>query len=154
MGVITDFMSQDHDRLDGLFSEFQATKRSDLSHAKQCFREFNGGLQRHIVWEEEVLFPLFERQTGMQDHGPTAVMRAEHRRIHHALDQIHERIAKGDTPNDALEEELIALLAPHNQKEESILYPWIDQSLSEQQAEATRPKMVGMPSEHFTRCCG
>jgi len=153
MGRIADFMARDHDRLDGLFREFRGTKRSDLRHAKQFFREFNQGLQRHIVWEEDVLFPSFERQTGMQDQGPTAVMRAEHRRIHDVLSQIHDRIGQGDAACDALEERLISLLAAHNQKEESILYPWIDRSLSEQQAEATLAKMVGMTSDQFTHCC-
>jgi iron-sulfur cluster repair protein YtfE (RIC family) len=153
MGRITDFMARDHDRLDELFREFQGTKRRDLGHAKQCFREFNRGLQRHIVWEEEVLFPPFERQTGMQQEGPTAVMRAEHRRIHDVLSQIHDRIGTGDTSCDALEEQIIALLAAHNQKEEAILYPWFDRSFSEQQAEATLARMVGMASEQFTRCC-
>lgn len=153
MRVITDFMAHDHSRLDGLFREFQAAKQSDLSHAKQCFREFTGGLHRHIVWEEEVLFPLFESQTGMQDHGPAAVMRAEHRQIHRVLDQIHERIAKGDTTSDALEEQLITVLAAHNKKEEAVLYPWFDRSLTEQDAEAIRAKMIGMSSEEFTRCC-
>ena len=62
---------QDHDRLDELFKTFQQLKRSDFPKAKEAFKEFKFGLQRHIVWEEDLLFPLWEKKTGMSEGGPT-----------------------------------------------------------------------------------
>ena len=56
--TITAFFEQDHDRLDELFKTFQELKRSDFSKAQEAFKEFKVGLQRHIVWEEDLLFPL------------------------------------------------------------------------------------------------
>ena len=147
MNAITNFMGQDHDRLEGLVTEFQATKGSDLGKAKHFFSEFKRGLQRHIVWEEEILFPLFEHRTGMEDRGPTAVMRTEHRQIKDFLEQIHDRIAKGETNTDEFERGLLTVLSAHNQKEETILYPWIDQSLSEQEAKETLARMREVPEE-------
>ncbi len=154
MNAITNFMGQDHDRLDGLVTEFQATKGSDLGKAKDFFSEFKRGLQRHIVWEEEILFPLFEHRTGMEDRGPTAVMRTEHRQIKDFLEQIHDRIAKGETNTDEFERGLLAVLSAHNKKEETILYPWIDQSLSDQEAEETLARMREVPEEQYHHCCG
>jgi iron-sulfur cluster repair protein YtfE (RIC family) len=154
MTIITDFMGQDHDRLDGLVTEFQSTKGSDFGKAKHFFSEFKRGLQRHIVWEEEILFPVFEEQTGMQDSGPTAVMRMEHRQIKDFLEQIHDRIAKGETNTDEFERGLLAVLSAHNKKEETILYPWIDQSLSDQEAEETLARMREVPEEQYHHCCG
>ncbi|MEK6617745.1 MAG: hemerythrin domain-containing protein [Nitrospirota bacterium] len=154
MNAITNFMGQDHDRLEGLVTEFQATKGSDLGKAKHFFSEFKRGLQRHIVWEEEILFPLFEHRTGMEDRGPTAVMRTEHRQIKDFLEQIHDRIAKGETNTDEFERGLLTVLSAHNQKEETILYPWIDQSLSEQEAKETLARMREVPEEQYHHCCG
>ena len=74
--TISEFYEQDHDRLDELFKTFQKLKRSDFAKAKEAFKEFKFGLQRHIVWEEGVLFPLWEEKTGMSEGGPTFVMRA------------------------------------------------------------------------------
>jgi len=154
MNAITSFMGQDHDRLEGLVTEFQATKGSDLGKAKHFFSEFKRGLQRHIVWEEEILFPLFEHRTGMEDRGPTAVMRTEHRQIKDFLEQIHDRIAKGETNTDEFERGLLTVLSAHNKKEETILYPWIDQSMSEQEAEETLARMREVPEEQYHHCCG
>ena len=75
------YYGQDHDRLDDLFTKHQQLKRTDFAKAKEYFKEFKFGLQRHIVWEEDILFPLFEEKTGMRGGGPTAVMRMEHRII-------------------------------------------------------------------------
>ena len=52
-----------------------------IMRGKECFEKFKFGLHRHIAWEEEILFPLFEEKTGMTDGGPTFVMREEHRQI-------------------------------------------------------------------------
>lgn len=154
MQAITKFMGQDHDWLDRLFSEFQAMKGSDFTKAKYAFSEFNRGLRRHIVWEEEILFPLFDDQTGMQDRGPTAVMRMEHRQIKGLIEQIHNRVAGGETNTDEFEQGLLDLLRAHNQKEEAILYPWIDQILSEQEADGTLARLRALPEERYRHCCG
>ncbi len=60
--TISQFFEQDHDRLDELFKTFQQLKRSDFAKAKEAFKEFKFGLQRHIVWEEDQLFPLWEEK--------------------------------------------------------------------------------------------
>ena len=86
---VQETFAADHDRLDGLFAAFQTTKRSDYLRAREFFKEFKFGLQRHIVWEENILFPEFERKTGMVNTGPTEVMRQEHRLIRDRLEAIH-----------------------------------------------------------------
>ena len=60
--TISAFYEQDHDRLDDLFKTFQQFKRSDVAKAKEAFQGFKLGLQRHIVWEEDLLFPLWEEK--------------------------------------------------------------------------------------------
>lgn len=153
MKLIMDFMGQDHDRLDGLFKAFQSAKARDRAKATQCFSEFKRALQRHIVWEEEFLFPRFESRTGMSDGGPTAVMRLEHRRIKELLEGIHDRVAAGKTDTDEYEHELQDVLLVHDTKEESVLYPAIDRCLSEREAAELIEAMQALPADRYAHCC-
>lgn len=146
------YFEEDHDRLDRLFKGFQDLKRTDFSKAKSLFREFRSGLQRHILWEEEILFPLFEERTGMSG-GPTQVMRTEHRQIRNHLEAIHEKVHAADPGSDAEEGALVAVLSAHNQKEEMILYPAIDQSISDADRAEVFEAMKNIPEERYAACC-
>ncbi|WP_447980651.1 hemerythrin domain-containing protein [Candidatus Nitrospira bockiana] len=152
MRTITQFMQDDHDRLDRLLTEATAAASTDLTRAMGAFTGFRQGLERHIVWEEDLLFPVFDRESGMEGQGPTAVMRLEHRRIKEGLDQIHDRLREGKA-FDLLARQLVDTLAAHNQKEERILYPWIDRLLASADAEALMQRMAQMPEEQGRRCC-
>lgn len=132
MESIAEFMSRDHDRLDSIFSEFQ--RDPDGEKAQEVFRRFEGGLRAHMDWEEEILFPPFEEKTGMRNSGPTAVMRREHEQIKQLLETIRGRIGKPGVTEPV--KNLAQVLAVHNQKEENVLYPWMDQSLQETERNA------------------
>jgi regulator of cell morphogenesis and NO signaling len=122
--MITTYMREDHAGLDGLFMQFQSL-RADHEAAKAAFSSFKQSLQRHIAREEGILFPLFEQRTGLVDHGPSVVMRQEHWRIKGCLDAIEDALHAGHA-YDGLAQELTQILAAHDRKEESVLYPWID----------------------------
>lgn len=126
MQTINEHYTQDHERLDELFYQFQKLKSADPVRAKNHFAEFKSGLEQHIVWEEEILFPSFETKFGHLG-GPTAVMRWEHQEIRKYLDAISGKLAHEDWRTESEELGLISVLCPHNHKEESILYPMIDQ---------------------------
>ena len=138
---ITNYYQADHDRLDQLFRQFQMTKNQDLSKAGEFFDQFQSGLKRHILWEEEILFPIFEDKTGIRDVGPTAVMRMEHKMIVDYLEQIHLKIQEGSSDTDGEEASLLSTLSQHNQKEENILYPNIDRLLNPQERSEIYEKM-------------
>ena len=135
MKTINEWMAKDHDRLDALFQKFISAKKEDLPTAKQVFVEFKRGLERHIMWEEEILFPIFEGRTGMHASGPTQIMRLEHEQIKGFLEEINDKLAKEITVADSLQRDLFDLLKMHNDKEEGILYPWIDQVASKKELE-------------------
>ncbi len=146
--------AHDHDRLDELLETYRRLKRTDSAAARQAFREFKFGLQRHIIWEETVLFPLFEDKTGMRDLGPTAVMRAEHREIGRRLEALHDKVRRQDPDSDPEEESLLQALATHNQKEENVLYPAIDRLSSAEERAAAFKAMEELPEEAYRTCCG
>jgi iron-sulfur cluster repair protein YtfE (RIC family) len=150
---VQDSFGHDHDRLDHLLETFRQLKRVDFARAKQSFKEFKFGLQRHIIWEETVLFPLFEQKAGMHDCGPTVVMRAEHREIGRRLEALHDKVRRQDVDSDDEEESLIEALSAHNQKEENVLYPAIDRLASKEEKEAAFRTMEGLPEEAYRYCC-
>jgi iron-sulfur cluster repair protein YtfE (RIC family) len=133
---INQHYSEDHQRLDDLFHEFTSLKGSDPRAAEKSFGAFKAGLERHIVWEEEILFPAFEKKFGHFQGGPTAVMRLEHREIRKCLDAIGRKLAEQNFDTDEEEATFVPLLCVHNQKEEGILYPMMDRMFSEQERAA------------------
>jgi regulator of cell morphogenesis and NO signaling len=152
--TITEFFEQDHDRLDELFKIFQQSKRSDFPRAKEAFKEFKFGLQRHIVWEEDLLFPIWEQKTGMSDSGPTPIMRNEHRQIGQQLEAIHQKVADQNPDTDQEEQALLDILGSHNRKEERALYPAIDQVAGAEEREIIFRNMKNIPEERYKLCCG
>jgi len=151
--LISEFFEADHDRLDELFKNFQTLKRTDYPKAKENFVAFKFGLQRHIVWEEDVLFPLFENKSGMVSGGPTAVMREEHRQIGEHLEGIHKKVQVADPNSDIEESKLLSVLSIHNLKEEEILYPSIDRLVTEADKTATFEAIRKIPEERYLVCC-
>ncbi|MBI4249109.1 MAG: hemerythrin domain-containing protein [Elusimicrobia bacterium] len=140
MNSVMEFMRQDHARLDGIFAEFGGVDVQS-EKARELFSAYRNGLERHIAWEEEILFPVFEEKTGNRESGPTAVMRMEHREIKVLLERLYLRVENGDIEIKPIQERLGDVLAEHNQKEESVLYPWFDQSLSETEKQALLDKI-------------
>lgn len=152
--TITAFYEEDHDRLDELFTTFQRLKRTDFAKAKVAFKEFKVGLQRHIVWEEDLLFPLWEEKTGMSEGGPTSVMRHEHGQIGQQLEAIHDKVAEQNPDSDQEEQTLLNLLGAHNMKEERVLYPSIDNVTSPEERETVFQDMKTIPEDRYNACCG
>jgi len=151
--TITAYYEEDHDRLDELFKTFQTLKRSDFSKAKEAFKEFKGGLQRHIVWEEELLFPIWEEKTGMIEDGPTPVMRFEHEQIKQLLDAIHQKVERQNLDTDQDEQALLNILSSHNRKEERALYPAIDNVTSAEERATVFSNMTSIPEDRYNACC-
>lgn len=146
---ITDYYEADHDRLDEIFKTFQQLKRQDMPKARELFKEFRSGLLRHIIWEEEILFPLFEQKTGMTHAGPTEVMRMEHSVIKKHLEAILKKVSVNDPGTDEDEQLMLNTLVAHNQKEEQILYPAIDRYLNEDETGFVFTSMEKVPEERY-----
>ena len=134
MTTILEFMSVDHDRLDNKIRMYGKEKLLEIERAESIFLFFKSELERHIIWEEDILFPVFERKTGIKDGGPTSVMRMEHIQIKDHLQKIQRKLRAKKIQDPCGEEvALFKLLESHNQKEENILYPGIDNLTSEQE---------------------
>ena len=132
--TVTGYLSSDHRCLEGLLADVEReVVRGSFERARERYRAFDAGLDRHIRLEEELLFPLFEARTGIQS-GPTVILRMEHRQIRVALGMMRDALAVGDAPrfHDG-RRWLDDVLPQHDSKEEHILYPMTDQFLSAQE---------------------
>jgi iron-sulfur cluster repair protein YtfE (RIC family) len=134
-GSVTDYLSSDHRRLDGLMQSCrELVEKGVMNEAAGVFAEFRAGLKRHVKIEEGLVFPVFESSTGLtRSAGPTGVMRHEHEEILRLLDLIKDLFESASpTPSEfsSLRSALAALLQAHNDKEERILYPMTDRAAS------------------------
>ena len=152
--TISKFYEEDHNRLDELFRNYQESKKQDYAKARQYFVAFKFGLQRHIIWEQEVLFRFFEKHARISGFGPTDVMRIEHRMIGEALEEIHKRVQASDPNTDELDQKLLDVLGQHNYKEENILYPAIDAYVKDPvELKRIFDQMRAIPEERYISCC-
>ena len=136
MSTIAELMTHDHRACDHDFARAETlAAKADWSGAAEALDAFARALNAHFDAEEQHLFPAFEAATGMT-HGPTHVMRAEHRDMRDALERLQAALRAQDGDDFAGEAEtLLIMMQQHNMKEENILYPMCDQHLADESAE-------------------
>jgi len=134
---VTEALVWDHARLDALeAAAFEARARGGLVQARDVFTDFAHGLRRHMDFEEQLLFPEFEKRCHLEgDNGPSAVMRAEHRAIASLLFVMEREIDDPEAPIELSRAELRQIQRDHDLKEERILYPALDRMLDEQEGD-------------------
>lgn len=133
---------KDHEEIDVLFSALRrdvkmAAERGSGFGLVEQFAGFDSRLERHIHWEEEILFPAVEGERPELIHGPGQVMRMEHEEIRRLKKSAVECLKKSSNDSSmfgqagALLEQVLHVLQDHNMKEEQIYYPMADSLLSE-----------------------
>lgn len=131
--MISEYMTADHRHCDELFADIEAILVSgEQVGATEKFNSFLSEMEHHFSMEEDILFPAFERVTGMSN-GPTAMMRHEHTQMRNMFQQMSESMDAGDVFNYlGIAETLLVMMQQHNMKEEQVLYPMVDNTLSDQ----------------------
>jgi len=149
--IIAELMQDHHRRCDVEFVEAEDTLRGGRWAAGRSLLEaFGRDLESHFAAEEEILFPAFERVTGMRQ-GPTQMMRYEHSQARTLLAQMVAAAAAEDGEEFAgAAETLLVLMQQHNAKEERILYPMCDSVLDAEAdtlAQDLRQRLTGGASQ-------
>ena len=131
MTTITQTLSQKHIQCDTLFAQLEEyVAHTQWQMALPKFAQFIEEMEQHFSNEENILFPTFEQRVG-HTLGPTQVMRMEHQQMRQLLQNMHESLLQQDSSHYlGLSETLLMLMRQHNAKEEQILYPMCDQTLS------------------------
>ncbi len=132
---VTELLEADHKRLDAIVPLVeQRVNEGTFSEARARFAEFVCGLERHIDLEEQVLFPAFERATGMSGGGPTFVMRGDHVEIRRLMREVEAALESADAGVLDSLHDLVETLSIHNLKEERMLYPMADRAAGDDRA--------------------
>ena len=131
---ISTFFEQDHRELDALL---EGVPFGSPREALAKFKEFDRRLERHIHWEEGVLFPAVARKAPELEFGPIRVMKMEHQQIREDKAGALKALREGDGERARkCTEAMVGVLSDHNAKEERILYPACDSLLSEEDRQA------------------
>ena len=140
---LNEFLTEDHHRLDEFLESFQERKAVNRVEAAEFLTWFTSALQRHLLWEETILFPLFEQKTGQS--GLTDTLRAEHEEIREWMAVLNEKVKESDAASDREVEMLVNELGGHNAREEYALYPQLDKLLSDAEKQAAFAAMSAIP---------
>ncbi len=140
---INDFLTEDHDRLDEFLERFQERRAENPIEAAESWTRFVSSLKRHLLWEETILFPLFEQKTGQS--GLMDTLRAEHEEIREWLAALDDKVQQKDADSDHEAEMLVNELGGHNAREEYALYPQLDKLLSAAEKRAAFEAMSAIP---------
>lgn len=152
---VNEYLSWDHRRLESILAAVELHVASAaFKEAGARFAEFSCGLNRHILMEERILFPAFEKSIGMRDGGPTMVMMVEHQEIKRLLGEVAAAIRdraqhRFVTAADGLR----SVLGEHNAKEEQILYPMSDQVAGGVRERDDLVKLMQSVSEEPSTAC-
>ncbi len=133
MESISSYMQQDHVLIDGIAERAAASAQArDWAALAREGHEFLRRLRQHIEVEEQVLFPAFEQRTGMSAAGPSVQMREEHVQMQPILAQMQDAVAAQDGAGYLQAAKmLLEILVPHNQKEEQMMYPMLDDAMGQ-----------------------
>ena len=130
MTTIAEFMTANHKACDDEFAVAEeAALTDDWSKAETAFNAFRDDMARHFQMEEDVLFPALSSAGGPS--GPVHIMLMEHAQIKELLKQMGAAVESKDAQEyGGLSETLLMVMQQHNNKEENILYPIMDQILA------------------------
>ncbi|MCB1273380.1 MAG: hemerythrin domain-containing protein [Leucobacter sp.] len=134
--LLSELLEREHHDIDGGIEEYAGSLGGEANDPAPLLRAMDA-LRRHIYLEEEFVFPPL-KEAGMMM--PIFVMLREHGEIWDEMTALDELLA-GDTEADALNEAcrtLLSQLDDHNAKEEPIIYPRMDEELSEDATERLR----------------
>ncbi len=116
----------DEDQIGESFHRFQALKATDLAAAVKCFAEFKTGIARRIRWEEAEIYPEFLQRVGGGLESTCAALRQEHREVVNLLEAIEAKLSRSNPATETEETALQKLLAAHNHREHSIVFPALE----------------------------
>ena len=130
--TITEYYSEDHTRLDGLFESYLKSKGGNSEKALSLLEQFKSGLEQHMAWEEAILFPEFdERIPSPDEESPTVDLRFEHEQLREYLEIVLRKMKENNRDTGKDEARLGELLAAHNWAEETGVYVRLDKALND-----------------------
>lgn len=134
MESISSFLANDQARCNALFAQAQAAL--DDCHwplAARAFACFGDALERHLLCEERIVFPAYEKAIRAAST-PASAMRSEHLRIRGIMQRlanaVQRRVSVESIDHAAT---LRSVLDRHTEVEQATFYPMLERVLGERQ---------------------
>ncbi|HEY0706843.1 MAG TPA: hemerythrin domain-containing protein [Polyangia bacterium] len=132
MGFVDSSLLAHHKDLEGSFVRLMAdVEGEDVLEGRAAFLLFARELNEHFAAEEQHLIPGFRRVAPDE----ASRLCEDHREIRNRLASLAIAIDLRTLRTEAVAN-FLALLRAHAQREEELLYPWAQQSLSHRRLEA------------------
>jgi hemerythrin-like domain-containing protein len=136
---IRGFFEQEHTEIDALIAKVDCGLPGE---ALPRFQEFDRRLERHMGWEENLLFPAAVKSSSELENGTIAALKLEHQHVRASKAEAMARLLECDTIGARLAiEEMLTILRSHHQIEEHLLYTVLDQLLVGPAADALLARM-------------
>lgn len=102
-------------------------------HMRSLVSALKGHIGPHAAWEEEVLYPVVDRQAGEAQF--TKSMRYEHRIVERSIGELERMADSGAEPARFAQkaEQLLGLIHAHFEVEEEVLLPVLDSTMTPQE---------------------
>lgn len=129
MNELLKMMTTDHDGIDRIIEGLNG--KSDVSEA--VLYELKKRFIRHFTWEEQVLFPEFEKKAGVYGKDIVFVLKSEHKQILSVLKGNINKHATSEAVDQSMLMTLLEILNIHREMEQDIFYPWFEENLDEEE---------------------
>lgn len=140
---LADAFTREHHEIDAGIEAYVNSTEPDVLKRVQPLLKAVEALRRHIYLEEEIVFPYLPQ--GMLQM-PLMVMRRQHGELWRRMDALEKSVQSASSDAQTLSQdcqELLSLLDNHNSKEEPIIYPHMDQSLTEEDQQKVSALLTG-----------
>ncbi|MGP7960452.1 hemerythrin domain-containing protein [Sanguibacter sp. A247] len=134
---LADAFTREHHEIDAGIEAYLASGDEPARRAAPLLRALEA-LRRHIYLEEEIVFPHLPAGALMM---PLMVMRREHGELWTRIDELAGQLADPAATADGTAvacTAILELLERHNEKEEPIIYPYMDSDLDESEVAQVR----------------
>jgi iron-sulfur cluster repair protein YtfE (RIC family) len=132
MSMVSKYMTEHHKLIDKLFDNYRTMRRGGDNKTLRSFNDISIQLLKHMDWEEEIFFPLFETRFN-NGSAPTSMLRRQHIQIKEYLDKIKHELTEYRYNTEDLEHSFKNLLGVHNATEEYAVYSWIDDLMDDEE---------------------
>lgn len=121
----------EHKKLFELFNNYRELRKKNPGKAKDIFEEFVLCLQRHMLWEEKMLFPIVKKQSDISQEHVMEIIKDEHRQIFKYLKDLEKKVQQDDLNIEVAEEKLLLALTRHEQFEDEVFCPIINKGFGD-----------------------
>jgi hemerythrin-like domain-containing protein len=126
---ITESMAIEHERLQKILKEFEKETEGNLKNSLEKLYQFKWGLEKHFLVEEKGILELYGKIFGENVEEIFRIMK-EHGELLDILKKIEGDLRENQKPDLS---QLKLLLQKHEEFEDEVFYPKLDEFLEPQQ---------------------